>query len=85
MLLLLAISGGRVYKRVPVDPDVQALDVGWGGAISPWIWAPCQPLSDSSPPHRRWRIFVSETNGTERINYHHDGGDVPELEGGGSS
>lgn len=44
-------------------------------------WAPCQPLSDSTPS--RWRIFVSETNGTERINYHHNAGDMPELLGGG--
>lgn len=43
-------------------------------------WAPCQPLSDSTPS--RWRIFVSETNGTERINYRHNAGDVPELLGG---
>lgn len=44
-------------------------------------WAPCQPLSDSTPS--RWRIFVSETNGTERINYRHNVGDMPELQGGG--
>lgn len=44
-------------------------------------WAPCQPLSDSTPS--RWRIFVSETNGTERINYRHNAGDMPELLGGG--
>lgn len=44
-------------------------------------WAPCQPLSDSTPSH--WRIFVSETNGTERINYRHNVGDMPELLGGG--
>lgn len=43
-------------------------------------WAPCQPLSDSTPS--RWRIFVSETNGTERINYRHNAGDMPELLGG---
>ncbi len=44
-------------------------------------WAPCQPLSDSTPS--RWRIFVWETNGTERINYRHNVGDMPELPGGG--
>lgn len=44
-------------------------------------WAPCQPLSDSTPSC--WRIFVSETNGTERINYCHNAGDMPELPGGG--
>ena len=45
------------------------------------VWAPCQPLSDSTPS--RWRIFVSETNGTERINYRHNVGDMPELPGHG--
>lgn len=44
-------------------------------------WAPCQSLSDSTPSC--WRIFVSETNGTERINYCHNVGDMPELLGGG--
>lgn len=44
-------------------------------------WAPCQSLSDSTAS--RWRIFVSETNGTERINYRHNVGDMPELLGGG--
>lgn len=44
-------------------------------------WAPCQSLSDSTPS--RWRIFVSETNGTERINYCHNVGEMPELLGGG--
>lgn len=44
-------------------------------------WAPCQPLSDSTPSF--WRIFVSETNGTERINYRHNVGDMPVLLGGG--
>lgn len=44
-------------------------------------WAWCQPLSDSTPSC--WRIFVSETNGTERINYRHNVGDTPELLGGG--
>lgn len=44
-------------------------------------WAPRQPLSDSTPSH--WRILVSETNGTERINYRHNIGDMPELLGGG--
>lgn len=44
-------------------------------------WALCQPLSDSTPS--RWRIFVSETNGTERINYRHNAGDMPELPGDG--
>lgn len=36
-------------------------------------------------PHPCWRVFVSETNGTERINYRHDGGDGPALAGGGGS
>lgn len=31
-------------------------------------WARCQVLSDSTLP--RWRISVSKTNGTQRINYH---------------
>lgn len=44
-------------------------------------WAPCQPLSDSTPSH--WRIFVSETNGTEGINYWHNAGDMPDMPGGG--
>lgn len=31
-------------------------------------WARCQVLSDSTLPG--WRISVSKTNGTQRINYH---------------
>lgn len=31
-------------------------------------WARCQVLSDGTLP--RWRISVSKTNGTQRINYH---------------
>lgn len=43
--------------------------------------APCQSLSDRTPS--RWRVFVSETNGTGRINYRHNVGDMPDLLGGG--